>query len=76
MLQIGRRQLLIFLVTMITVLATDLLIGIAVGILTKLLLHLLSGAPLFRIIKANVEDAVEGDTTRIIVHEVAIFSNY
>ena len=41
--QIGREQLVIFVATIVGVLATDLLIGIAIGIAVKALIHLLHG---------------------------------
>jgi MFS superfamily sulfate permease-like transporter len=75
-LEIGKAQLSIFIITLLTVLATDLIIGIAVGILTKLILHVMYGAPikyLFRT-KFNYDD--QGNTGIIKLHSSAIFSNY
>lgn len=74
--EVGKSQLLIFVVTLVTVLATDLIIGIAVGILTKLVIHLIYGAPikfLFRT-KFDYDETEEEGTLHI--HKVAIFSNY
>lgn len=75
--QVGKSQLVIFVVTLLTVLATDLIIGIAVGILTKLAIHVIYGAPikyLFRT-KFNYDDT--GENTGVIHLEAsAIFSNY
>jgi len=42
----GAKQLVIFLVTIIMTPATDLLVGIAAGIITKLIINLVNGLPL------------------------------
>lgn len=55
MLHIGKGQLIVFLATLIATLATDLLIGIAVGILTKLILHLFSGVSLGNLFRPHTE---------------------
>ncbi len=76
--KIGSEQLLIFLVTIIATLATDLLVGIGLGIVTKFILHLRSGLPLKYIFKplftmrANLE---KGEYTVSVFHS-AVFSNY
>ena len=41
--RIGQEQLLIFVATLVVVLATDLLIGVAAGILLKMAIHLANG---------------------------------
>lgn len=43
--EIGKEQLIIFVATLVGVLATDLLIGIAIGIAVKLLIHVINGVP-------------------------------
>lgn len=77
--EIGKEQLLIFVTTLVMVLATDLIIGIAAGILMKLILHLIHGAPLrylFRT-KLNYSDDEKQDYIGTIeLHHSAIFSNY
>jgi MFS superfamily sulfate permease-like transporter len=74
---IGREQLLIFIATMIGVLATDLLIGVFIGIGVKLMLHVLNGVPLLSLFKSYLE-VEESDETTCIVHarESAVFSNW
>ncbi|MBX2843251.1 MAG: SulP family inorganic anion transporter [Flammeovirgaceae bacterium] len=76
--EIGQAQLTIFIVTLVTVLATDLIIGIAVGILTKLIIHLIYGAPLKYLFRTNLNYEENGDKTTgiIFVKDSAIFSNY
>ena len=45
MYHVGREQLVIFVATIVGVLATDLLVGIAIGIAVKALIHLIRGVP-------------------------------
>lgn len=75
--RIGKEQLLIFVVTLVIVLATDLLIGVAAGIILKMFLHVANGVPLRSFFKAylDVED-VDENTSRIVARESAIFSNW
>lgn len=75
--RIGKEQLLIFVVTLVVVLATDLLIGVAAGIVLKMFLHVANGVPLRSFFKAylDVED-VDENTSRIVARESAIFSNW
>lgn len=76
--EIGKAQLLIFLTTLIMVLVTDLIIGIAAGILMKLIIHLFYGAPVKNLFRTKFEYEEENITnTGIIhIHHAAIFSNY
>ena len=46
MYHVGREQLIIFVSTIVGVLATDLLVGIAIGIGVKVVIHIIHGAPL------------------------------
>ena len=55
--RIGKEQLLLFVVTLVVVLATDLLIGVAAGIVLKMILHVANGVPLRSFFKAYVEVA-------------------
>jgi MFS superfamily sulfate permease-like transporter len=76
-LRIGREQLLIFAVTLVAVLATDLLIGIAIGIATKVVIHLSNGVPLKSLFKPElqiIED--DGETVRMVAYKSAVFSNW
>lgn len=71
----GREQLVIFVSTIIGVLATDLLVGIAIGIAVKAAFHVFNGAPLaslFRL-RAKVE---QGDRTTVSVKGSAVFSTW
>jgi MFS superfamily sulfate permease-like transporter len=74
---IGREQLLIFVATLVGVLATDLLIGIVIGMAVKLLIHLKHGVPLGSCFKSNIEvDDQQSEIVRIIAHRSAVFTNW
>jgi MFS superfamily sulfate permease-like transporter len=73
--KIGAEQLTIFVVTIIVTVATDLLVGIASGIVVKFIFHILNGAPFRSLFKARYELS-ESDTEYVIaVKDAAIFSN-
>jgi MFS superfamily sulfate permease-like transporter len=74
--QIGWKQLAVFLVTIIVVLLTDLLIGVAAGILMELILDVASGAKLSSLLKARVTVSFEDDRLVAKLHEAVVFSNY
>ena len=72
----GREQLVIFVSTILGVLATDLLVGIGIGILVKVLLHLINGAPpvSMLLLKADVADREGGAVVN--VSRSAVFSTW
>ncbi len=75
--RVGREQFAIFLTTLVAVLATDLLIGIAIGIGLKFAIHLFHGVPLRSLFRPNLEiDARDDDSYVIVVHDAAVFSNW
>lgn len=74
--KIGPEQLFLFVSTMMVTLATDLLIGVGVGLLFKALLHIKNGAKLSRLFSTVVEERREGGHVTLVVHEAAIFTNY
>lgn len=74
---VGREQLVIFIITIIGVLATDLLIGVFIGIAAKLILHLLSGVRIGNLLKISYSlDETEPGTVYVKVRGSAIFSNF
>jgi len=76
MLDIGKEQLGLFLVTIISILATNLLAGVAIGILAKLLIHLSRGVPLRNVLTLSYRvKKLDRDTYLIRVRGSAIFSN-
>jgi len=75
--QIGREQLAIFVATLVAVLATDLLIGVAVGIGLKILIHLVNGMPLRSLFKTNLDvEQCDQDSCLVRAHDSAVFSNW
>ena len=74
--KIGKEQLLIFVATLVGVLATDLLIGILIGIGVKLLIHLVNGVPIRSLFKPYLDVDVKGDTAIFHARYSAIFTNW
>jgi MFS superfamily sulfate permease-like transporter len=72
MIKIGTDQFLIFVVTIIFTLATDLLIGIAAGILVKLIMHLIYGVPAKSLFNAQTIVKESG----LEVRGAVVFSNF
>jgi MFS superfamily sulfate permease-like transporter len=74
---VGREQFIIFVSTVIGVLATDLLMGIAIGICVNFVVHLKNGAPARSLLKTqvNVERREQGSVT-VRVKDSAIFSTW
>lgn len=75
--KLGSEQLVVFVVTIVATLATDLLIGVGIGIATKIAFHLWNGVPLRSIFHADVQ-GVERDNKNVllIVNHAAVFSNW
>jgi MFS superfamily sulfate permease-like transporter len=73
--KIGSEQLVIFISTIIVTVATDLLVGVAAGILIKFLFHILNGAPLRSLFKAHYVTSQNGNEYFIKIKEAALFSN-
>lgn len=77
MLKTGKEQLLIFVVTIVVTLSEDLLMGIGAGIIVKLFIHLLHGAPFKSLFKAIIITESDNVTEhRVVVKSALIFSNY
>ncbi|NOS88080.1 MAG: SulP family inorganic anion transporter [Methylococcaceae bacterium] len=74
---VGKEQLFMFIVTIIGVLATDLLIGVAIGILAKFIIHILRGVRFNNLFKIHfvIEPQANGSVIVSIVG-AAIFSNF
>ncbi|MFQ5717773.1 MAG: SulP family inorganic anion transporter, partial [Nitrospinales bacterium] len=75
-LEIGKAQLFLFVLTMVAVLCSDLLIGVATGIIAKLVIHLYYGTPVLNAFKPEIECSSTGNGEFIKIRESAIFSNY
>lgn len=75
--QIGREQLVVFVGTIIAVLATDLLIGIAVGIAIELLVQFIQGVPLASLFRPQTEvRQLDGNRHLIAPRRSAVFANW
>ncbi len=72
MAKIGWDQVAVFVTTIIVTLETDLLVGIAAGIVLKLILHIARGVSVTSLF--NAKTSVEGHT--ITVQGAAVFSNF
>ncbi|QEG36896.1 SulP family inorganic anion transporter [Bythopirellula goksoeyrii] len=74
---IGKEQLLIFVSTLVGVLATDLLIGILIGIGVKLVIHLFNGVPIHSLMKPYLDIELESDNQAVVrARYSAVFSNW
>jgi MFS superfamily sulfate permease-like transporter len=74
--QIGPEQLAIFLVTLFVTLASDLLLGVAAGIGSKLVLHVIRGVRLRDIFRPDLRVHSDGTITTVAIHSSAVFANY
>jgi MFS superfamily sulfate permease-like transporter len=77
MYHVGREQLIIFVSTIIGVLATDLLVGIGIGICVKWTIHIIQGAPLLSLfhLRAEVRQDSKKSAT-VVVKDSAVFSTW
>ena len=73
---VGKNQFLVFILTMITVLLTDILIGMVVGIVAMLILHALKGISIPKLFSIQMNSISEDETTTIILFDGVVFSNY
>ncbi|MDP2179969.1 SulP family inorganic anion transporter [Methylicorpusculum sp.] len=74
---IGKEQLLIFVATIIGVLATDLLIGVFIGILAEFAIHLVRGVRFNNLFKIHLVMELRDTGEHLIgLTGAAIFSNY
>jgi len=75
-LKIGREQLAIFLVTILFTVFEDLLVGIAAGVLLKVVMHVVNGTPISSFFKAPTVVSFIGNKYLVEIDKAAIFSNY
>jgi MFS superfamily sulfate permease-like transporter len=75
--KIGREQLVVFVGTILAVLATDLLIGIGIGIGIELLIQFISGVPLRSLFRPTSEvRQIDERTWLICPRDSAVFFNW
>jgi MFS superfamily sulfate permease-like transporter len=73
----GVEQLIIFTATLVAVLATDLLIGIGIGIGMKILIHFINGVPINSVFRTYLEVEPKDDKTVVInAKGSAVFTNW
>lgn len=73
---IGPEQLIVFVITIIATLATDLLIGIAVGILTEFIIQVVLGLPLKYLFNPDQTLVSNGNHHKLTINGAAVFTNY
>lgn len=76
MFKIGKEQLAIFMVTIFFTLFEDLLVGIAAGMLLKIIIHLVNGAPINSLFKAPATVSFDNGHYIIEVEKAAVFTNF
>ena len=75
--RIGREQFVVFLGTLVAVLATDLLIGIAIGVMIELAIQFVQGVPLRSLIRPNTAVQHNEDGACVIAPRgAAVFTNW
>jgi MFS superfamily sulfate permease-like transporter len=75
-LAIGKDQLFLFVITILAVLATNLLVGVFFGVFAKLMLHLSRGVWLNNLFKIHFTIKERGDRVTVKIIGSALFSNF
>jgi MFS superfamily sulfate permease-like transporter len=75
--KMGSEQLLIFVTTIVGVLATDLLVGVGIGILLKFVIHAINGVPINSFFKPFLKVMpIDDQTVQIDASGSAVFTNW
>ncbi len=75
--KIGKEQLAVFVITLIGVLATDLLVGVAIGVGVELMLHLMHGVPMRSVFKPHLDVEEQADGSIFVAARYsAVFTNW
>lgn len=74
--RIGAEQLVIFTATLVLTLATDLLVGVAGGILLKMVIHVANGTPLRSLFRPEIHERTHPERVVLHVRHAAVFSNF
>lgn len=75
--EIGTEQLIIFSATIVGVFATNLLEGVIIGIVVKLVIHVVNGVPIRSLFKAYLDaEKTDDNTYTIRAEHSAVFSNW
>jgi MFS superfamily sulfate permease-like transporter len=74
---LGKEQLFMFVVTIVGVIATDLLVGVAIGMVAKVVIHLIRGVKINNLFKIHfVIEQQNAQTVLVTITGAAIFSNF
>ncbi|SJM94809.1 Sulfate transporter [Crenothrix polyspora] len=74
---IGIEQLFLFVITIVGVIATDLLIGVAMGVVAKFAIHLARGIKFENLYKIHFNiDSTDADAYVVEIKDAVIFSNF
>jgi MFS superfamily sulfate permease-like transporter len=74
---IGIEQLFLFVITIVGVIATDLLIGVAMGVVAKFAIHLARGIKFENLYKIHFHiDSTQADAYVVEIKDAVIFSNF
>jgi MFS superfamily sulfate permease-like transporter len=73
---VGPEQLILFVVTIVAVLKTDLLIGVFTGVIAKFILHMFAGVKPQQFFKCDCQITNDGDDYLVAIKNAAVFSNY
>ena len=76
MYKIGSAQLIVFVATILGVLATDLLVGIGIGIAVKAIMNIVNGAPIVSLFKPSIASESSDEVSTIKVDQSAVFSTW
>lgn len=75
--KVGSGQFIVFVGTILATLATDLLIGVGIGVVLEVAFHVWHGCPVRGFLKSDVEAVPEGDRLVVlVVRRAAVFSNW
>jgi MFS superfamily sulfate permease-like transporter len=74
--KIGKEQLAVFIITIIFTFGVDLLVGIAMGMLTEIIINIINGKPLSVIFKAPTIVSFEGNKYLVEIDQAAVFTNF
>ncbi len=72
---VGIDQFILFLTTLLMIIFTDLLIGVACGLILKIILHMLRGASLKDLFAGKIDVVKKNHETRFVMHGAAAFPN-
>ena len=73
----GPEQLVVFSVTAVVTLLTDLIVGVATGIAVKIVFHLFNGAPLRSLFRSRVKTETGADgTQKLVFFDSVNFTNF